>query len=102
MFLACESRIFTLLEELCSEVMEKKDILTSLKLRTVHPNADSTVKVLGEFDLPLKDCSSIAALEEKWKSYHMQPISSVWLVALLFLYYAREMFAIMVGCHIIG
>jgi len=55
LFLARESRIFTLLEELRSEVMEMKDILTSLQLRTVYPDADSTVKVLREFDLKLKD-----------------------------------------------
>jgi len=65
LFLARDSRIFTVLEEVRAELAEMKQMLRSMQRRTVHTDADNTVNVLQELDLPLKDCSGVAALEEK-------------------------------------
>jgi len=53
------------LEEVRAELAEMKQMLRSMQRRTVHTDADNTVNVLQELDLPLKDCSGVAALEEK-------------------------------------
>jgi len=61
--LARDSRIFTVMESMREELLEIKDMLRSMQRRMVLTDADNTVNVLQELDLPLKDCSSVAALE---------------------------------------
>lgn len=88
LFLARDSRIFTVMESMREELLEIKDMLRSMQRRMVLTDADNTVNVLQELDLPLKDCSSVAALEEKLPdTAYQQCVVSCFVVVV---YYARE------------
>jgi len=65
LFLARDSRIFTVMEEVRAELVEIKDTLRAMQRRMPLTDTDNTVHVLQDLDLPLKDSSGVAALDEK-------------------------------------
>lgn len=74
---ARDARLFTVLEELRSDLSEVKGMIKSLQRRVAHGDVDNTASVLQELQLPMKEYHSVDALEEKLedKSYEQSVVS---------------------------